>query len=113
MNQADINMEKLEFGQWKVERLIGSGAFGKVLLIVNRETGEKIAVKKIHRDSPFVADNIWDRELDILHSLKHPGINLSVVLIILLIKLCNLIKYMKYRNSCLSSSSSRSQTFKL
>jgi serine/threonine protein kinase len=73
MDQVDIKMEKLEFGEWKLERLLGSGAFGKVLLMVNRETGEKIAVKKIHRDSPFVVDNIWDKELDILHNLKHPG----------------------------------------
>ena len=72
MDLADYKMEKLEFGEWKLERLLGSGAFGKVLLMVNRLTGLRIAVKKIHRDSPFVVDN-WDKELDILRNLKHPG----------------------------------------
>ena len=72
MDLADNKMEKLEFGEWKLERLLGSGAFGKVLLMVNRLTGLRIAVKKIHRDSPFVVDN-WDKELDILRNLKHPG----------------------------------------
>jgi serine/threonine protein kinase len=73
MDLADNKMEKLEFGEWKLERLLGSGAFGKVLLMVNRLTGLRIAVKKIHRDSPFVVDNNWDKELDILRNLKHPG----------------------------------------
>ena len=72
MDLEDNKMEKLEFGEWKLERLLGSGAFGKVLLMVNRLTGLRIAVKKIHRDSPFVVDN-WDKELDILRNLKHPG----------------------------------------
>ena len=72
MDLADYKMEKLEFGEWKLERLLWSGAFGKVLLMVNRLTGLRIAVKKIHRDSPFVVDN-WDKELDILRNLKHPG----------------------------------------
>lgn len=80
MDQAENKMEKLEFGEWKLERLLGSGAFGKVLLMINRQTGEKIAVKKIHRDSPFVADNNWDKELDILHHLKHPGIKLATLI---------------------------------
>ena len=71
MDLADYKMEKLEFGEWKLERLLGSGAFGKVLLMVNRLTGLRIAVKKIHRDSPFVVDN-WDKELDILRNLKQP-----------------------------------------
>lgn len=73
MDQLDSKIEKLEFGEWRLDRLLGSGAFGKVLLMSNRHTGEKIAVKKAHRDSPFAINNNWDKELEILHQLNHPG----------------------------------------
>lgn len=73
MSNLEINMEKLEFGEWRLERLLGSGSFGKVLLLSNKETGEMIAVKKVHPESPFVNDNNWEKELDILRNLKHPG----------------------------------------
>ena len=66
-------MEKLEFGDWYFERLLGSGAFGKVLLFANQLTNEKIAVKKIHPESLFVNGNNWGKELEILHNLKHQG----------------------------------------
>lgn len=73
MDQLDSKMEKLEFGEWRIDRLLGSGAFGKVLLLSNKQTGEKIAVKKAHRDSVFSINNNWDKELEILLHLKHPG----------------------------------------
>lgn len=75
MKMADLEtkMEQLDLGEWRVDRLLGSGAFGKVLLVVNESTGEKMAVKKIQPDSPFVLENRWDKELEILNSLNHPG----------------------------------------
>ncbi|KZS12829.1 Inhibitor of nuclear factor kappa-B kinase subunit beta [Daphnia magna] len=78
MDQLDSKMEKLEFGEWRIDRLLGSGAFGKVLLLSNKQTGEKIAVKKAHRDSVFSINNNWDKELEILLHLKHPGIVASL-----------------------------------
>ena len=74
-NSAETSslMEKLEFGEWKFIRLLGSGTFGKVLLLKNAETDEMIAVKKCHSNSPVVNLDNWKREVEILANLKHPG----------------------------------------
>jgi len=66
-------MEKLEFGEWKFIRLLGSGTFGKVLLLKNSKTDEMIAVKKCHSNLPVVNLDNWKREVEILANLKHPG----------------------------------------
>lgn len=65
-------MEELELGDWKVERLLGSGAFGEVYLFANKNNEEMMAVKKIHPDSPFAHGN-WEKEVEIIRNLRHPG----------------------------------------
>jgi serine/threonine protein kinase len=71
---TETSMEKLEFGEWTVLRVLGSGTFGKVLLLKNAETHEMVAVKKCHSNSPAVNPDNWKKEIEILKNLKHPGI---------------------------------------
>lgn len=66
-------MEKPEFGEWRVERLLGSGAFGEVFLLSNKNTGQMMALKKIQLDSPFAKGGDWQKEMEIIKRLKHPG----------------------------------------
>ncbi|MGW4022499.1 serine/threonine-protein kinase [Streptomyces sp. NPDC005009] len=39
-------------GEYVVERTLGQGGFGEVVLAVSRRTGDRYAVKRIHRDDP-------------------------------------------------------------
>ena len=48
---------------------IGRGAFGKVLLATVKETGEKVAIKKVFQDRRYK-----NRELPIMLELHHPNI---------------------------------------
>lgn len=76
-SQSDQTMEKLEFGDgWTVVRILGSGTFGKVLLLKNNED-EMIAIKKCNKQQN--ADN-WKKEIEILSNLKHPGNNQLVLI---------------------------------
>lgn len=72
-----VQPEKIELGSWVLERILGSGAFGKVLLLKNKETEEHIAVKKCHSHTSSISAHFdqWKREINILHQLQHPGIN--------------------------------------
>ena len=48
---------------------IGRGAFGKVLLVTVKGTGEKVAIKKVFQDRRYK-----NRELPIMFELHHPNI---------------------------------------
>ncbi|MGW3253485.1 protein kinase domain-containing protein [Streptomyces fungicidicus] len=39
-------------GEFVVERVLGQGGFGAVVLAVSRRTGDRYAVKRVHRDDP-------------------------------------------------------------
>ncbi|MFI2506576.1 protein kinase [Streptomyces sp. NPDC018972] len=39
-------------GEFVVERALGHGGFGEVVLAVSRRTGDRYAVKRVHRDDP-------------------------------------------------------------
>ena len=62
----------MELGEWVLERVIGSGTFGKVILFQNKTNGEKIAVKKCHNETS-VNSELWEQEIKIFHNLNHPG----------------------------------------
>ena len=102
-------MERLEFGEWKILRVLGSGTFGKVLLLKNEETDEMIAVKKCHVNSPAVNPENWKKEVDIVKSLKHPGIFRVLCLVyfyVVLLKLVYLFLNFHFRCSwCLEVAS--------
>ena len=61
-----IKVSDLEFPKYNE---IGHGAFGKVLLAVIKETGEKVAIKKVFQDRRYK-----NRELPIMCELHHPNI---------------------------------------
>ena len=63
----------VEFDDWVLERILGCGTFGKVLLFKNKENGDLVAVKKGHPE--ILANNLngWKMEIETLHNLNHPG----------------------------------------
>ncbi len=56
------------FSKYEIEGVAGKGTFGVVYLGTNRETGEKIAIKKVLQDKKYK-----NRELQILKVLNHPN----------------------------------------
>ncbi len=54
--------------KYEIEGVAGKGTFGVVYFGVNRETGEKIAVKKVLQDKKYK-----NREHQILKMLNHPN----------------------------------------
>ena len=61
-----IKLTDLEFPK---DNEIGHGAFGEVLLAIVKETGEKVAIKKVFQDRRYK-----NRELPIMCELHHPNI---------------------------------------
>ena len=61
-----IKQSDLEFPK---NNVIGMGAFGKVRLAIVKETGEKVAIKKVFQDRRYK-----NRELPIMKELHHPNI---------------------------------------
>ena len=61
-----IKQSDLEFPK---NNVIGMGAFGKVRLAIIKETGEKVAIKKVFQDRRYK-----NRELPIMKELHHPNI---------------------------------------
>lgn len=68
-----VSKEPVEFGNWILERVLGSGTFGKVLLFKDKQTGQLIAIKKCHTGVKAIHPDSWRKEIDILHNLNHPG----------------------------------------
>ena len=77
VGEGKADMEEHEIS-WKRGNLIGCGAFGKVYVGLNNETGEFLAVKQIHVDpsSEETSRNIEEfrREVTILKTLRHVNI---------------------------------------
>ena len=63
-------------GNYKIEKTIGQGTFGKVKLAVHLLTGEKVAIKILEKDRIADSSDIeWvSRELHILKLIRHPNI---------------------------------------
>jgi serine/threonine protein kinase len=64
------------YSEYKTQRQLGAGGFGKVLLAVSRVTGQKVAIKATHNES---VDSVKDldqlfTEAQTLKALKHPNI---------------------------------------
>lgn len=71
---SDLDKNK-PYKNWRLERVLGSGTFGKVMLMKNNHTGERIAIKKCHSETSNNIDQSgWKREIEILHKLQHPGL---------------------------------------
>ena len=64
--ECPIKQSDLEF---PIDNVLGMGAFGKVVLATVKETGEKVAIKKVFQDRRYK-----NRELPIMQELHHPNI---------------------------------------
>ncbi|KAK3118586.1 hypothetical protein QOZ80_9BG0701960 [Eleusine coracana subsp. coracana] len=60
--------------QFSEERVIGSGAFGKVYKGIVPESSEVIAVKKLSENSPLSRDKAFENEVLNIMALKHENI---------------------------------------
>jgi hypothetical protein len=64
------------YSEYKMDKQLGAGGFGRVMLAVSRVNGQKVAIKATHNDS---VDNVRDldglfTEAQTLKALKHPNI---------------------------------------
>jgi mitogen-activated protein kinase 1/3 len=64
-----------EMNRYQVEEIIGKGSYGVVCSAIDRQTGEKVAIKKINNVFAHVADATRIlREIKLLRFLQHPDI---------------------------------------
>lgn len=64
-------MDAESIGDYKMEKILGNGSFGKVKLAINTKTGDEVAVKIVKNvDKDHQASNM--KEIGILESLNHP-----------------------------------------
>ncbi|XP_043486143.1 inhibitor of nuclear factor kappa-B kinase subunit alpha-like [Polistes fuscatus] len=62
---------------WNCERVLGTGGFGIVKLWVQKETGQKLAIKQCKWDDTqltAIQKTRWAREVEIMKRLIHPNI---------------------------------------
>jgi mitogen-activated protein kinase 1/3 len=61
--------------RYQVEEIIGKGSYGVVCSAIDRQTGERVAIKKINNVFAHVADATRIlREIKLLRFLQHPDI---------------------------------------
>lgn len=73
MNDSAALPERI--GDYRIERLLGEGAMGRVYLAQQREPAREVALKLLR--SPFASGEMlhrFQREIEILARLEHPGI---------------------------------------
>ncbi|KAM3239680.1 hypothetical protein ACQJBY_053401 [Aegilops geniculata] len=64
-----------EASQYQIEEIIGKGSFGVVAAAVDTQTGERVAIKKIHDMFEHASDGTRIlREIKLLRLLRHPNI---------------------------------------
>ena len=63
----------VEFDGYRIERLLGSGASGRVFLACREQTGERVALKLLLASEDESLER-FDREQKILESLDHAGL---------------------------------------
>jgi carbon catabolite-derepressing protein kinase len=63
-------------GQYRIEKTLGEGSFGKVKLAVHSTSGQKVALKIINRRKLITRDMAGriEREIQYLQLLRHPHI---------------------------------------
>lgn len=63
-------------GQYRIERTLGEGSFGKVKLAVHQVSGQRVALKIISRRKLVTRDMAGriEREIQYLQLLRHPHI---------------------------------------
>ncbi|KAM3140657.1 hypothetical protein pb186bvf_007255 [Paramecium bursaria] len=71
-----IDIKKFSFqmclqDHYKLQKLLGEGAFGKVYKAIHKETKLKFAIKKLQKEELFDKNSPLAREIDILRKLNH------------------------------------------
>jgi tetratricopeptide (TPR) repeat protein len=66
--------ERLIAGRYRVEGLLGQGGMGGVYAVVDTTTGKRIALKTTARDASATVVELFKREYQTLHGLRHPNI---------------------------------------
>jgi serine/threonine-protein kinase len=61
-------------GRYRVLERLGSGGMATVFLAEDQRLGRKVAVKRLHSDSPEDASRRFDREAKVGASLSHPNL---------------------------------------
>ena len=60
--------------KYEVKKLIGSGAYGQVILCLEKPHDTKVAIKKLHKIEDLIDAKRVLREIRILRHLKHENI---------------------------------------
>jgi len=76
VNMAEGEMEKLIAGRYEVVKALGRGGMGKVFLVVDRENGQKLAMKVLRTQYQYNERVIarFAREVAAIRQLDHPCI---------------------------------------
>jgi eukaryotic-like serine/threonine-protein kinase len=61
-------------GRYRVIRYLGSGGMASVLLCEDERLGRRVAVKRLHADSPLDVERRFKREARLGASLNHPNV---------------------------------------
>lgn len=93
MSPSGNPVEEVVIGEWRREQVLGSGAFGVIVLWKNNVTGNKIAVKQCrwintagYGHGTIDASNTvsrqqkdrWNQEVELMRRLDHPNVVKSV-----------------------------------
>ena len=75
-NSKTQNSKKQIIGNYRIEKTIGEGTFGKVKLGIHIPTEEQVAIKILEKDKIQDEEDLEriSREISILKKLKHPNI---------------------------------------
>jgi serine/threonine protein kinase len=57
-----------------VEKRLGEGAFGLVFLAIHKDSGRRVAIKRMRRSFSSWEECLKLREVQILQNVRHPGI---------------------------------------
>ena len=71
---VSLNIDSQLLQKYTVHSVIGKGSFSKVLLVENKITKTKCALKTIEKKRSFRTNVPWERELEILKRVHHPNI---------------------------------------
>jgi serine/threonine protein kinase len=61
-------------GRYRVERLLGRGGMATVYLARDERLDRRVAIKRLHADSPVAATRRFAREARLGASLSHPNL---------------------------------------